>query len=142
MDIQTAAYRGREGRGDMWLFFGCRNEKQDWIFREEMEAFLSKGVLTRLSTAFSRDTADKVYVQVQSFSLNSSIVSQQSRMLHGLFCAGFFCVRLRLRVPCLVFIDDDPAFCLDPCILLAVVISLEGGSPVIACILIAHSTSL
>ncbi|CAN0388327.1 unnamed protein product, partial [Hapterophycus canaliculatus] len=50
-------------RGDMWLFFGCRNESQDWIFRREMEGFLAKGTLSRLSTAFSRDASEKVYVQ-------------------------------------------------------------------------------
>eukprot|EP00752_Nemacystus_decipiens_P018761 g16821.t1 len=60
---ETEAYRGREGRGDMWLFFGCRSESQDWIFREEMEGFLAKGTLANLSTAFSRDAAEKVYVQ-------------------------------------------------------------------------------
>ncbi|CAN0097689.1 unnamed protein product, partial [Ectocarpus sp. 4 AP-2014] len=60
---QTAAYRGREGRGDMWLFFGCRNESQDWIFRREMEGFLERGTLSKLSTAFSRDASEKVYVQ-------------------------------------------------------------------------------
>lgn len=48
----------------MWLFFGCRNESQDWIFRREMEDFLSKGTLSKLSTAFSRDASEKVYVQV------------------------------------------------------------------------------
>lgn len=50
----------------MWLFFGCRSESQDWIFRGEMEGFLSKGTLSKLSTAFSRDASEKVYVQVQS----------------------------------------------------------------------------
>ena len=48
----------------MWLFFGCRHESQDWIFREEMEGFLKKGTLAKLSTAFSRDSSQKVYVQV------------------------------------------------------------------------------
>lgn len=49
----------------MWLFFGCRSESQDWIFRREMEGFLSKGTLSKLSTAFSRDSSEKVYVQVR-----------------------------------------------------------------------------
>eukprot|EP00903_Cladosiphon_okamuranus_P005985 g5907.t1 len=47
----------------MWLFFGCRSESQDWIFRDEMEGFLAKGTLAELSTAFSRDASEKVYVQ-------------------------------------------------------------------------------
>lgn len=52
----------------MWLFFGCRNESQDWIFRSEMEGFLAKGTLAKLSTAFSRDASEKVYVQVRNIS--------------------------------------------------------------------------
>lgn len=62
---QAQAYSGRDGRGDMWLFFGCRHREQDWIFQEEMEGFLQKGTLSRLHTAFSRDSAKKVYVQVR-----------------------------------------------------------------------------
>lgn len=63
----------------MWLFFGCRNESQDWIFREEMEGFLKKGTLARLSTAFSRDSSEKIYVQV---------------MRHAIHTTGGFCKEL------------------------------------------------
>ncbi|CBJ32514.1 conserved unknown protein [Ectocarpus siliculosus] len=66
-DDETAAYRGREGRGDMLLFFGCRNGSQDWIFRREMEGFLERGTLSKLHTAFSRDASEKVYVQKEGF---------------------------------------------------------------------------
>ncbi|CAM9694343.1 unnamed protein product, partial [Phaeothamnion confervicola] len=48
-------YNRREGRGDIWLFFGCRHRDTDWIFREDMERFLHKGVLAKLFLAFSRD---------------------------------------------------------------------------------------
>lgn len=65
--LQAQSYSCKEGRGDMWLFFGCRHHEQDWIFREEMEGFLKKGTLARLSIAFSRDSAEKVYVQVCIF---------------------------------------------------------------------------
>lgn len=45
------------------LFFGCKNQSVDYIYRDELEAFQSSGVLTALHLAFSRDSAQKVYVQ-------------------------------------------------------------------------------
>jgi sulfite reductase (NADPH) flavoprotein alpha-component len=50
-------------RGPAWLFFGEQTAAHDFLFREEMEAWLADGILTRLDTAFSRDQATKVYVQ-------------------------------------------------------------------------------
>lgn len=49
--------------GRAWLFFGHQHEACDFFYREEMEAFKADGTLTRLSTAWSRDGAQKVYVQ-------------------------------------------------------------------------------
>ena len=45
------------------LFFGCKNKNVDYIYRDELEAFEKDGILTQLHTAFSRDSAKKVYVQ-------------------------------------------------------------------------------
>ena len=45
------------------LFFGCKNKGVDYIYREELEAYQARGVLTALHTAFSRDGPSKVYVQ-------------------------------------------------------------------------------
>ncbi len=50
-------------RGRTWLFFGDQHAATDFLYREELEAYLASGALTRLSTAFSRDQAEKVYVQ-------------------------------------------------------------------------------
>lgn len=50
-------------RGRNWLFFGERNAKTDFLYREELEAMRTDGHLTRLDTAFSRDQEEKVYVQ-------------------------------------------------------------------------------
>ena len=46
-----------------WLFFGNPNRATDFLYRGELEAWLGDGTLTRLTTAFSRDQASKVYVQ-------------------------------------------------------------------------------
>lgn len=40
--------------GDVWLFFGCRNPKLDFIYEKELNRFLSRGILNKLFTAFSR----------------------------------------------------------------------------------------
>ncbi len=52
---------GATGRN--WLFFGERSARTDFLYRDELEAMLSDGHLTRLDTAFSRDQEQKVYVQ-------------------------------------------------------------------------------
>ncbi len=46
-----------------WLFFGDQKASTDFLYKEELETMLADGHLTRLSTAFSRDQAQKVYVQ-------------------------------------------------------------------------------
>jgi sulfite reductase (NADPH) flavoprotein alpha-component len=49
--------------GASWLFFGDRNRATDFLYEEEVNGWLKTGVLHRLDTAFSRDQAEKVYVQ-------------------------------------------------------------------------------
>lgn len=51
--------------GRNWLFFGDQRAATDFLYREELEAFVARGVLTRLETAFSRDQVEKVYVQTR-----------------------------------------------------------------------------
>ena len=55
--------RALGAKGKNWLFFGERSAKTDFLYREELESMRADGHLTRLDTAFSRDQADKVYVQ-------------------------------------------------------------------------------
>jgi len=49
--------------GKNWLFFGDQKAATDFLYREELEAWQKEGVLHKLSTAFSRDQAEKIYVQ-------------------------------------------------------------------------------
>ncbi len=51
------------GRWPMWLFFGDQRASQDFLYRDELLAWQSSGLLDRLDTAFSRDQAFKIYVQ-------------------------------------------------------------------------------
>ncbi len=52
-----------EGRSRNWLLFGERNIAHDFYCRDELEGMLARGELQRLDVAFSRDQAEKVYVQ-------------------------------------------------------------------------------
>ncbi|MBK8942392.1 MAG: flavodoxin domain-containing protein [Polyangiaceae bacterium] len=51
------------GPGRSWLFYGARNRATDHVYEADLQRFLDAGVLTHLDVAFSRDQADKVYVQ-------------------------------------------------------------------------------
>ncbi|WP_369987979.1 PepSY domain-containing protein [Pseudomonas xanthosomatis] len=46
-----------------WLLFGERNRAHDLLCAAQLEGWLAKGELARLDLAFSRDQAEKVYVQ-------------------------------------------------------------------------------
>jgi len=49
--------------GANWLFFGEQRSATDFLYKEDLTRMQAKGVLTRLDTAFSRDQAQKIYVQ-------------------------------------------------------------------------------
>ena len=51
--------------GGNWLFFGDQHRATDYIYEDELTDLEEKGVLTKLSLAFSRDQAEKVYVQTR-----------------------------------------------------------------------------
>jgi sulfite reductase (NADPH) flavoprotein alpha-component len=59
--LQHRAKHGHSGRN--WLFFGDQHAKTDFLYSEEFAAAQKSGHLHKLSTAFSRDQADKIYVQ-------------------------------------------------------------------------------
>jgi sulfite reductase (NADPH) flavoprotein alpha-component len=46
-----------------WLVFGERNARADFLCRDELERWRDAGLLARLDTAFSRDGAERRYVQ-------------------------------------------------------------------------------
>lgn len=48
--------------GKNWLFYGDRESDKDFMYQEELEAYFNNSLLTKLSMAFSRDTAKKVYI--------------------------------------------------------------------------------
>ena len=53
----------RGGGGKNWMFFGERRRREDFYYQTEWRAWQKKGLLTRMDAAFSRDGANKLYVQ-------------------------------------------------------------------------------
>ena len=65
--------RATAADGKNWLFFGDQRKQGDFLYQEELEAMLAAGSLTRLDTAFSRDQAEKVYVQTRMLEHGAAI---------------------------------------------------------------------
>lgn len=61
--LQERQARGAKGRN--WLFFGDQHRQADFIYEDELGDMSRAGVLTRLDLAFSRDQAEKIYVQTR-----------------------------------------------------------------------------
>ncbi|MEQ8661341.1 MAG: sulfite reductase [NADPH] flavoprotein alpha-component, partial [Gammaproteobacteria bacterium] len=59
--LQQRAARGARGRN--WLVFGDRTFHDDFLYQVEWLRYRESGLLEHLDVAFSRDQADKVYVQ-------------------------------------------------------------------------------
>ncbi|MEM9708888.1 MAG: sulfite reductase flavoprotein subunit alpha [Pseudomonadota bacterium] len=55
--------RERGASGTNWLFFGDQHRESDFIYQDEIGEMSAAGLLTRLDLAFSRDQAEKIYVQ-------------------------------------------------------------------------------
>lgn len=52
-----------EAEGKSWLFFGGQHFVTDFLYQTDWQRWLKSGVLTKMDVAFSRDNAEKVYVQ-------------------------------------------------------------------------------
>ena len=59
--VQEREAVGASGR--QWLLFGNPHARSDFLYQLEWQDALKRGALNRLSLAFSRDQAHKVYVQ-------------------------------------------------------------------------------
>ena len=81
--IQERWYWKQQGVtiGPMVLYFGSRHRAMEYLYSEELEAYLKDNVLTSIGLAFSRDQPEKIYIQnhikSDSDELNSMLVSQK-----------------------------------------------------------------
>ena len=61
--LEERAATGAKGKN--WLFFGDQTRSADFLYEEQLTAWQKSGFLTRLDLAFSRDQAEKIYVQTR-----------------------------------------------------------------------------
>ena len=59
--MQEREAQGAEGKN--WLFFGNPHFTQDFLYQVEWQRYVKSGLLSKISLAFSRDQANKIYVQ-------------------------------------------------------------------------------
>ncbi|MEJ6080591.1 assimilatory sulfite reductase (NADPH) flavoprotein subunit [Vibrio sp. 1-Bac 57] len=52
-----------DASGKNWLLFGDQTFNEDFLYQVEWQSYLKSGLLTKLDLAFSRDQAQKIYVQ-------------------------------------------------------------------------------
>ncbi|KDN45985.1 hypothetical protein RSAG8_04492, partial [Rhizoctonia solani AG-8 WAC10335] len=63
--IQHRALLVSQGKpaGPLIYYFGSRHRSQEYLYGEELEAYIADGIITHAGLAFSRDTKQKVYIQ-------------------------------------------------------------------------------
>ena len=75
---------GAKGRN--WLFFGDQKRATDFLYQEQLEGWLTDGHLTRLDLAFSRDQAEKIYVQSRMLEAAAELWSWLEAGAHFYVC--------------------------------------------------------
>lgn len=81
--LEERRERGAKGRN--WLFFGDQHRKTDFIYEDELSEMHSAGLLSQLDLAFSRDQAEKIYVQ-------NRMIAQGTQIFAALEEGGYFYV--------------------------------------------------
>ena len=76
--VQERGATGATGRN--WLMFGAPHARSDFLYQLEWQRALKQGQLNRLSLAFSRDGAERTYVQHR--------LREQARELYGWLQGG------------------------------------------------------
>jgi sulfite reductase (NADPH) flavoprotein alpha-component len=80
-------HRDNQGAsGKNWLFFGNPNFTQDFLYQTELQDLQKRGVLSQLDVAFSRDQAEKVYVQDRLLENSEAVYQWLSEGAHVYIC--------------------------------------------------------
>ncbi|KAF8165196.1 hypothetical protein B0H34DRAFT_227812 [Crassisporium funariophilum] len=78
--LQHRAWLAQQGQevGPVYYYFGSRYQGSEYLYGEEIEAFILDGIITRAGLAFSRDGPKKVYIQHKMLEDSEALVD----MLH------------------------------------------------------------
>lgn len=84
--LQHRAFLKQNGEeiGPVYYYFGSRHQSQEYLYGEEIEAFIQDGVITRAGLAFSRDGPEKVYIQ-QKMLVDSEALARMLKDESGVF---------------------------------------------------------
>lgn len=69
--LQQRANQGATGKN--WLFFGNPHFISDFLYQVEWQSYVKEGLLTHIDLAWSRDQAEKIYVQDKLMAQASNI---------------------------------------------------------------------
>ena len=75
---------GAKGRN--WLLFGDQKRATDFLYQEQLERWAKDGHLTRLDLAFSRDQAEKIYVQSRMLEASAELWAWLEAGAHFYVC--------------------------------------------------------
>ncbi|KAG6880449.1 hypothetical protein C0992_000051 [Termitomyces sp. T32_za158] len=78
--LQHFAMLASQGQeiGPVYYYFGSRYQASEYLYGEEIEAFILDGIITRAGLAFSRDGPKKVYIQHKMLEDSEAL----AKMLH------------------------------------------------------------
>jgi sulfite reductase (NADPH) flavoprotein alpha-component len=74
------------GTGKSWLFFGEQYRRSQFLYQLEWQAAVKRGSLARIDLAFSRDQADKIYVQHRLVQRGADVYAWLQRGAHLYVC--------------------------------------------------------
>ena len=63
--LQERAWQAQQGEavGPVYYYFGARHQSEEYLYGEEIEAYILDRTITKAGLAFSRDGPRKVYIQ-------------------------------------------------------------------------------
>ena len=70
--------------GPLYYYFGSRHRSKEYLYGEEIEAYILDQTITRCGLAFSRDTKKKVYIQ-HLMSQDAEVLARMLREEKGVF---------------------------------------------------------
>lgn len=84
--LQHRAWLSHQGIpvGPTYYYFGSRHQSQEYLYGEEVEAYIQDGTITKAGLAFSRDGPRKVYIQHKMLE-DAETLADMLKNQHGVF---------------------------------------------------------
>lgn len=76
----------QDAEGQNWLFFGNPHFTQDFLYQVEIQGYVKSGLLNKVDLAFSRDQAEKIYVQDRLLEQGAEVFAWLQKGAHFYVC--------------------------------------------------------